>query len=127
MKRHSSLPGLLCVTAIAAAFAGCSTLRSAPVADGHGIASSTPASLPQDSALAQNVRDQLARDLPLSEIDVKTAQGKVELTGTVEDADAARRAVKGALAVEGVRGVVNDLKVAPEGDGRGPALSASTL
>ncbi len=63
--------------------------------------------------------------MPLAEIDVRTAQGKVQLRGTVEDAESARKAVKGALAIDGVRGVVNDLDVAPEGSGRGTALAAT--
>jgi osmotically-inducible protein OsmY len=119
MNRHISIPGLLCAMAIAAGTAACSTLREP--------AHPTAASSPQDSAIARNVRDQLATEVPTAGIDVKAAQGKVELSGTVEDADAARRAVKGALAVDGVRGVVNDLDVAPEDATHEPALSASTL
>ena len=81
---------------------------------------------PQDATITEGVRSQLAREVPLADIDVHTAQGKVELHGTVADAEDARRAVKGALSIEGVRGVVNDLDVAPSESGHA-SLAASTL
>jgi hypothetical protein len=101
-----------------AALAACSSLPTTPAAGpGKRLAEAAPATTPapQDAAITQNVRSQLAREMPLAAgIDVQTDQGKVALSGTVENAEEARRAVKGALAVEGVRGVVNDLDVAPE-------------
>jgi osmotically-inducible protein OsmY len=73
------------------------------------------------------VRSQLARELPTAAVDVTTAQGKVELRGTVTDAEEARRAVKGALAVEGVRGVLNELTVEPGATEAAPKVRAASL
>lgn len=65
----------------------------------------------KDAALVGEVRDQISQNIAPATIDVTVAQGKIELHGTVADADEARKAVKTALAVEGVRGVVNDLDI----------------
>ena len=120
---RSSVP-LLALAGLAA----CGSLPGAHSAAGESVTiPATAAAPPMDNDITQSVRTNLARELPLAEISVQTAQGKVQLRGTVEDTDAARRAVKGALAVEGVRGVVNDLNVSPEASGRGAALAASTL
>jgi osmotically-inducible protein OsmY len=77
-------------------------------------------------AITETVREQIARDVPDSRIDVATEQGKVALSGTVDDAEAARKAVKNALAVEGVRGVVNELQVQDEKK-EAPELRAAAL
>lgn len=81
-----------------------------------GCASAPPPAsvqtLSMDTALAAQVREQMATVGPVSGIDVRSDQGKVELRGSVADAGEARRAVKMALAVEGVRGVVNELEIA---------------
>lgn len=78
-------------------------------------AASAPQTVPvvnqHDQQLVSEVRDQLAQQVGPETVSVTAAQGKIALRGTVADADEARRAVKSALAVEGVRGVVNDLKV----------------
>ena len=108
-------------------FAACSSLPGTPsAAPGKRLAEAPVAApAPEDGAITQNVRSQLARDIPLAEIEVTTAQGKVQLSGTVDDSEEARRAVKGALAVDGVRGVVNDLDVAPESTDRGRSVAAT--
>lgn len=99
-----------------AAFAGCaSSPGAAPRVAPDPVAQSLANSRTNDGAITRDVQQKLARTVPSGEIAVSTSQGKVELSGQVSDADEARRAVKNALAVEGVRGVVNDLDVAPEG------------
>lgn len=109
----------------AAGLAACGSQPGARVAATGQSLAVAPA--PEDEAISQNVRMQLAREVPLAEIDVHTAQGKVQLSGTVEDTEAARKAVKGALATEGVRGVVNDLDVSKEGGDRGTSLAATAF
>ncbi len=93
----------------------------APAVAPDPVAQNLAATRTEDSAITQNIREKLAEEVPGAAIQVATAQGKVALTGTVGDPDAARRAVKGALSVDGVRGVVNDLDVAP-----GAAAPATT-
>jgi osmotically-inducible protein OsmY len=130
MERTACLPMTLAAVVLAVSLAGCSHLPPAPP-----ITASTPAPTAatpvapgaQDVQISETVREHIAREAPEADIAVATAQGKVALTGTVENAEMARRAVKGALAVDGVHSVVNDLKVAPEAAGTDPALSASTL
>lgn len=97
----------LVVAACTVALVGCASSgarnASAPAA--------SPVVQEHDAQLVSEVRDQIAQSTAPATIDVTAAQGKIELRGTVADADEARRAVKSALAVDGVRGVVNDLKV----------------
>jgi len=129
MQRHT--PGYVRsgLTLIAlAALAGCSSIPEAPApAPGKRLAqAAATAPAPQDETITQNVRSQIAREVPLAAIDVHTEQGKVELRGTVEDSEAARKAVKGALATEGVRGVVNELDVEPDASTRTSIAAAST-
>jgi Flp pilus assembly secretin CpaC len=129
MQRH--MPGFLrsSLALIAVVtLAACSSLpETPPVGPGKRLAQApVTAPAPQDEAITQNVRSQLSREVPLADIGVSTAQGKVQLTGTVDDSEQARRAVKGALAIDGVRGVVNDLDVAKDG-ADGTALAASAL
>lgn len=124
--------GLIHASAIVLAVAGLTACGSLPGNRAAVVGESLPAPAPvvpapQDEAISQNVRVQLAHDVPLAEIDVRTAQGKVKLRGTVDDAESARKAVKGALAIEGVRGVVNDLDVAAQGAGRGASLAATAF
>jgi Flp pilus assembly secretin CpaC len=134
MQRFSSLLIRSCVAAaVLAGVSACGSLRGDEHAGGAGVGGQSlsvvpvAAESPEDVAITQNVRMQLSRDLPLAEIDVRTAQGKVELRGTVEDTESARKAVKVALAIDGVRGVVNQLDVSADAGGRGTSLAATTF
>jgi osmotically-inducible protein OsmY len=89
------------------------------------VVRTAPVSRSEDSAISQSIREKLAEELPGAAIEVATDHGKVALTGTVADSEAARKAIKGALAVEGVRGVVNDLDVEPGAAGASATLSAA--
>jgi Flp pilus assembly secretin CpaC len=122
LQRKSLL--ILPAALIGLALAGCGT---APPTVDNNVQSVVPgATSAQDTEITETVRAELAREVPQADIEVTTAQGKVALSGTVEDSDAARRAVRGALAVEGVRGVRNDLTVEPDTDSSA-SLSAATL
>lgn len=64
-----------------------------------------------DAAITASVKAELARDGELSAlaIDVDTSEGRVALRGTAPNATARDRATRLAAAVEGVRGVENQL------------------
>lgn len=123
LQRKSLL--IVPVALLGLALGGCGT---APPTVDNNVQSVVPsATEAQDSEITETVRAQLAREVPQEDIAVTTAQGKVALSGTVDDTDAARRAVRGALAVDGVRGVRNDLKVEPDAEAAPSTLSAATL
>jgi osmotically-inducible protein OsmY len=67
-----------------------------------------------------NIRDKvdeemlLQMEVPANAIDTETSEGMVTLTGTVNNLLARKRAEKVAMAVRGVRGVVNLIEVSPE-------------
>ncbi len=113
-----------------ATMAGCaSSPAAAPRVAPDPVAQNLADRRTDDSTITRDVQQKLASSVPAGDIAVSTSQGKVELSGHVSDADAARRAVKDALAVDGVRGVVNDLNVEPEASTTVAAgsLSAATL
>ena len=70
-----------------------------------------------DAALTTKVKASLAEEdgvNPMS-VNVNTYRGVVQLSGFVESEEAKRRAENAAKAVEGVRSVKNDLRIAPSG------------
>ena len=66
-----------------------------------------------DAAIAAQVRTLIAQDPGLrgSEIKVLVLEGRVNLSGTVPDADAKLRLLGAAKAVSGVRSVADNLEV----------------
>jgi osmotically-inducible protein OsmY len=124
MKLHSSKV-LLTAVLLGGTLAGCGSTPHTAAAHAQAVPPVIASSAPVDDTITAMIREQIARELPMAAIEVSTAQGKVQLRGTVADTEAARRAVKGALGVEGVRGVVNNLTISPE-SGQPAALSAST-
>ena len=66
-----------------------------------------------DTAITASVKSRLAREQlrSLTKLDVETRQGLVELRGTVDAASAKERAGEVARQVNGVRRVVNNLRV----------------
>ncbi len=67
-----------------------------------------------DTVITTEVKAKLAADKlsNLTKIEVKTDHGVVTLNGTVDDADRATRALQITSAVNGVRGIVNNIHVA---------------
>jgi osmotically-inducible protein OsmY len=70
-----------------------------------------------DAALTAKVKTALARDSDVSALDVNvtTYRGVVQLSGFVQDENAARKAADIARGVDGVKDVYNDLRIAPNG------------
>jgi osmotically-inducible protein OsmY len=70
-----------------------------------------------DSAITAKVKAALVGDSTTKayQIGVTTFQGKVQLSGFVDDAEARRRASQVAENVEGVRDVENNLEIRDEG------------
>jgi osmotically-inducible protein OsmY len=68
-----------------------------------------------DSRITTAVEDEILFDMAvdLNDIDVKTTEGIVTLTGVVDNIMAQKRAAKLAKTVKGVRSVVNRIKVIP--------------
>lgn len=68
-----------------------------------------------DAGITAKVNAALAGDPRLSalKIDVDSTEGRVSLTGTAPDEGSRQRATELALAVEGVKGVDNQLRLAP--------------
>lgn len=101
----TALIGLV-IASVALSLGGCaSTASHSPVAG------ASPVVQEHDAQLVADVREQMAQEGSPAAIRVSASQGKVELQGTVAGPEEARKAVRSALAVDGVRGVVNDLKV----------------
>src|SRR5688500_13488799 len=86
------------------------TAQTAQLAPAHDP--QAEAAMP-DAALTTTTAAELARDAELdpNKIDVEIAQGRVVLRGLAPDDDAKERAKRIAMAIEGVRGVDNYLKV----------------
>lgn len=68
-----------------------------------------------DKDITTAVEQELARDayVPYNRIDVKTTDGVVTFTGTVQDLLAKKRATKLAETIKGVRSVINRIDVTP--------------
>jgi hyperosmotically inducible protein len=96
---RSSLAVLLAVF-----LAGCQTLTGSTA--GENI---------DDARITLAIKTKLAEEkaATLTRVGVKTVQGTVYLTGVVETADLKQRASEIANEFEGVREVVNNLKVGP--------------
>ena len=75
--------------------------------------SSVVASVPSDADISNAVSDELTlhASIPAYMVDVSTSNGIVTLSGTVSNLLAAQRAEKVAMAVRGVRGVIDEIKV----------------
>lgn len=84
-------------------------------------------SLSMDAALTEQVRSEVRQAVPAASIDVRSSQGKVALSGPVPDAETARQAVRSALAVEGVRGVVNEMQISGDGESGGVTQAGEPL
>jgi osmotically-inducible protein OsmY len=67
----------------------------------------------KDAAISKAVKENLLKDkaVDLTDVNVKTTNGSVDLSGTVASLDARERAVKIAWKVTGVQSVVNHLVV----------------
>ena len=67
----------------------------------------------KDAAISKAVKENLLKDkaVDLTDVNVKTTNGSVDLSGTVASLDARERAVKLAWKVTGVQSVVNHLVV----------------
>ncbi len=70
---------------------------------------------PRDAAMSKVVKERLLADraVDLTRINVRAADGEVELTGVVTSLDAREHAVKLAWQVAGVKSVLNHLQVVP--------------
>lgn len=68
---------------------------------------------PDDAAITAHVREAIIRDpvLEIADIDVRTKQGIVQLSGFVPSADSVGAAASVARSVKGVRSVRNDLRL----------------
>jgi osmotically-inducible protein OsmY len=68
---------------------------------------------PKDAAITKAVKENFLKDkaVDLTDVNVKTTNGSVDLTGTVASLDAREHAVKIAWRVAGVQSVVNHLVV----------------
>jgi osmotically-inducible protein OsmY len=67
----------------------------------------------KDAAISKAVKENFLKDkaVDLTDVNVKTTNGSVDLSGTVASLDARERAVKLAWKVTGVQSVVNHLVV----------------
>ena len=74
-----------------------------------------------DAALTAKVKTALARDkeVPAHNVNVTTYRGVVQLSGFVENEDAARKAGDIARGVDGVQQVYNDVRVIPSSSAAG--------
>lgn len=126
---HRTAPILL-MTAIAATglgLAGCHQKQPSPGqqmkqgADQMGAgavkAASQAGQVIADSAITSKIKAQLAADdiLSGSDIHVVTKNGIVTLSGTVKNKSLRERAEQIASGTDGVKGVTNDIEVAPQG------------
>jgi osmotically-inducible protein OsmY len=106
-------PGMLSRSMITAACAGlamglaaCGSMPSRSMVAPTAV----PDAAAGDASLRLRVEERVNAVAP--DVLVRAEQGRIELRGTVRDAEIARTAVKEALSTEGVRGVVNGLDVA---------------
>ena len=101
-KRYGAIPLLLAMLA-GAPLAGCAT--SFP---GFGSVDKV-----DDDAISAGVRSAIRLDpeLTVSDLDVKTYQGIVRLSGFVSSADSVAAAASAARTVKGVKSVRNDLRL----------------
>jgi len=67
----------------------------------------------KDAAISKAVKETFLKDktVDLTDVNVKTTDGSVDLNGTVPSLDAREHAIKLAWRVPGVQGVVNHLEV----------------
>jgi osmotically-inducible protein OsmY len=67
----------------------------------------------KDAAISKAVKERFLKDkaVDLTDVNVKTTDGSVDLSGTVPSLDAREHAVKLAWQVTGVQAVVNHLEV----------------
>ena len=67
----------------------------------------------KDAAISKGVKENFLKDkaVDLTDVNVKTTDGSVDLSGTVPSLDAREHAVKLAWQVTGVQAVVNHLEV----------------
>ena len=91
---------------LAAALTGLASCASTPTSESTG-------QYVDDSAITTKVKAVIFEDpkLKVLQITVKTFKGEVQLSGFVDSAEAAARAVKLASGVKGVKSVRNDLIV----------------
>ncbi|MBD3392991.1 MAG: BON domain-containing protein, partial [Chitinivibrionales bacterium] len=89
-------------------------LIAAPILQGAAFAKKTKSRIP-DITITRAVKGELASDQAVSAhlIDVRTNDGIVELSGSIDNLLARDRAVKLAQAIRGVRAVVNRIEVYP--------------
>ena len=125
---HRTLPALLIAGTIAGglALSGCHQKQPSPGqqmkqgADEFGAGAVKKASqvgqVVADSAITTKIKTQLATDDGLSgtSIQVETKNGVVTLSGTVPSNAMRKRAGRIASATDGVKGVTNNIKVAPQ-------------
>ena len=82
-----------------------------------------------DATITTKVEAKLAGDPDVSafNVDVDTNEGVVRLSGTVKHAEARTEAAKLARETEGVKRVINDIKISEEGRGAGDRLSDTEI
>jgi len=109
MSEKRSAATIGCIPVLLAALAGASLA---------GCASGLPdraalANAADDTAITADVQEALARDprVTESDVDVRTYQGIVRLSGYVASADSVGAAASVARTVKGVRSVRNDLRL----------------
>ncbi|QDQ25827.1 BON domain-containing protein [Chitinimonas arctica] len=107
MQNRHLIPGLL-----AALFIAAPAMAAEAGATGAGPAASAGQAL-DDTAITAKVKAALMADKQVSALDVKvkTEQGVVTLTGTVDKAEANDRAQQLAAAVSGVKSVNSQLQL----------------
>jgi osmotically-inducible protein OsmY len=100
MRRHRSVPTALAIGVLSLAAWGCMSTRS-------------PGKQVDDAWITSKVESKLAADPDVNnfEIDVDTNDGTVRLSGMVESAAGREEAERIARSTEGVRGVVNEIKI----------------
>ena len=96
----------------------CALLTTAACTTTEGTsARQTPGAYMSDAALTASVKAALLREpgVKVTEVNVETFSGVVQLSGFVDSADMSQKAEAAAKKVEGVKAVRNDTRVKPRG------------
>jgi hyperosmotically inducible periplasmic protein len=120
MSSNTSIPRLLIVALFTLLLAACASTRTTKSA-GEQV---------DDSIVTARVKTALAKGLGTGDsirADVETFRGRVQLNGFVDAADKKTEATRIARAVEGVRSVDNNLRVATEGRSAGEFLDDNLI